>query len=307
MVDERLLQMHSNAQRLSLHIAVLIGFALTACYGSIPALCDDNYCADGSVDAIAETGAETSVGDAAADVVGETAIDTGTVDATDGGGGCLAPTILSCNGVCVNPTLPQSCGGCGNVCPAPDAGTGEATCTAGACGLGCEAPTTLSCSGACVDPSQPAHCGSCTNTCPGPTIGTGAALCTLGDGGGTCSVTCSGTTTETCGGACYSPLDTNHCGACDNACPAPPSGNGQATCTGTSPVCSVSCSAGYHMCSADCLPNTDEPSDLGDPCILTETFGVFVAPTGSDTAGSGFVWLPTRRSGVRWMRRKRRR
>ena len=56
---------------------------------------------------------------------------------------------------------------------------------------------------------------------------------------------------------------------------------------GTTPTCGVSCTMGSHVCSGDCLANADEPSDAANPCILTEAFGVFVAPTGSDTAGTG--------------------
>jgi hypothetical protein len=206
----------------------------------------------------------------------------------DTGALCSAPTSLDCNGMCVDPTQPLHCGSCDNSCVPPDGGSGEPTCTAGVCGLGCSGATSLNCSGACVDPSQPANCGSCTNACAGPTEGTGSAICTLdADGGGKCTVNCAGTTTETCGASCFAPTDPNHCGSCTNACAAPPSGNGQATCTGTTPTCGVSCTTGNHVCGADCLANTDEPSDVADPCVLTETFGVFVAPTGSDTTGTG--------------------
>ena len=201
---------------------------------------------------------------------------------------CSSPTTLDCNGTCVDPTQPAHCGRCTNVCGGPDAGSGQATCTAGVCGLGCSSPTALDCNGTCVDPSQPAHCGSCSNACAGPAAGTGDTICTLGgDGGGTCSVSCTGATSETCGGSCYAPTDPNHCGSCTNACSPPPSGSGQATCEGATPTCGVSCTTGSHVCSADCLSNTDEPSDTADPCILTEAFGVFVAPTGSDGAGNG--------------------
>ena len=52
------------------------------------------------------------------------------------------------------------------------------------------------------------------------------------------------------------------------------------------PTCDVICSTSYHECSANCLPNSDEPSDTSDPCVLTEVFGVFVSPSGSDS-GAG--------------------
>lgn len=224
----------------------------------------------------------------------------GEADAPPPEAGCPAPTTLSCGGTCVDPTQPSHCGTCSNACPGPDSGTGMATCTNGTCGLGCTAPTTLNCSGSCLDPSEPAHCGSCTNACPMATAGTGDPVCTLGaDGGGECTVTCTGATTQVCpasggGTACYAPTDPAHCGSCTNACPAPPSGNGQATCTGATPTCGVSCATGYHVCTSgtDCLSNADEPSDTADPCVLTETFGVFVKPTGSDTAGTGSRTAP---------------
>lgn len=268
--------------------AATLPIASCALYGSVPSLCDDSYCAEAGVDASPESAVESSLTDARPEALSDAATDA----LADSEGGCSAPTTLNCNGVCVDPSLPQYCGTCDNDCPGPDAGAGQATCTAGVCGLGCTSPTTLNCSGACIDPSQPAHCGSCANACPAPSTGTGTAICTLGGDGGTCSVTCTGATTETCGDACYSPTDPNHCGSCSNACPAPPSGNGQATCAGSTPSCGVSCTSGYHVCNADCLPNTDEPSDAADPCVLTETFGVFVAPTGSDTTGTGSRTAP---------------
>ena len=220
----------------------------------------------------------------------------GTATCTAGqcGVGCSGSTPDNCNGACVDEaTDPNNCGTCSHMCPGPtNAGSGLATCSPGAdggpaCGLACTAPTSQACGGACANPTDPTTCGSSCLVCPQATAGTGTPVCTLGgDGGGACSVTCTGTTTEACpGGACYAPLDPNHCGSCTNACPAPPSGNGQATCASPS-TCGVSCTTGNHVCAADCLANTDEPSDTADPCILTETFGVFVAPTGSDAAAT---------------------
>jgi len=218
----------------------------------------------------------------------------GTATCTAGqcGVGCSGSTPDNCNGACVDETTdPNNCGTCSHTCPGPtNAGSGLATCSPGAdggpaCGLACTAPTSQACGGACANPTDPTTCGSSCLVCPQATAGTGTPVCTLGsDGGGECSVTCTGTTTETCpGGACYAPLDPNHCGSCTNACPAPPSGNGQATCASPS-TCGVSCTTAYHVCAADCLENTDEPSDTADPCIINEQFGIFVSPTGSDSA-----------------------
>ena len=245
------------------------------------------YCPppDADEDVSSDVVADRSSDDAAQE--NDAGIDGPRTDAADAeaGTGCTAPTTLLCSGTCVDPTRPAHCGTCGNVCEGPDSGMGAATCTGGICGLGCSAPTSLNCAGACVDPSEPAHCGACDNACSGPTAGTGAALCTLNsDGGGTCSVTCAGTTTQVCGSFCYAPDDPSHCGSCTNACPPPASGLGVAACNGTTPACDVTCNATAHKCSGNCFANSDEPSDTADPCIINETFGVFVSPSGSDTA-----------------------
>lgn len=241
-----------------------------------------------------------------------TSPDTGTGHATCTAGlcgvGCTGNTSLDCSGACVDPSSSAHCGNSCSafaVCPGPTAGTGTPTCAlepdgGGSCGLQCAAPT-IDCSGACADPSLPANCGSACTVCPGPSTGTGTATCTLDadGGGGTCGVTCSGATTEECpvsagGTSCYATTDVNHCGGCNTVCPGPASGttNGQATCSGATPACSVTCNAGYHLCGtpSDCLLNTDQPSSAAtDPCILTEAFGVFVKPIapGSDTSTCG--------------------
>jgi hypothetical protein len=251
-----------------------------------------------SIDAASESSLEAGLDGAPRDSSGlpdgtgdgPSTSDAGSPDGADAG--CTVPKSLDCGGICVDPTLPAHCGSCTNICEGPDAGAGMATCTNGTCGLGCAAPTSLNCSGSCVDPSQPATCGSCTNVCPGPTAGTGAAQCTLdADGGGVCSVQCSGSTTQLCGTSCYALNDVNHCGSCSNACPVPT--NGSATCTGATPACGITCSSGYHACNTvDCEPNTDLPSNTSDPCILSAQFGVFVATSGANVAGNGTPTAP---------------
>ncbi len=51
-------------------------------------------------------------------------------------------------------------------------------------------------------------------------------------------------------------------------------------------VCGFTCTTGYHACSGQCLSNTDDPST--DPCIASDTFGVFVmaGATGTGTQAS---------------------
>ncbi len=167
----------------------------------------------------------------------------------------------------------------GDTGPVGDTSTSET-------GVSCEAGT-VDCNGVCVnEQTDPSHCGSCSKVCPGPDAGMGLAQCTSG----MCSVTCNGSTTLDCSGTCFDPNDPDHCGSCSTVCPAPSNGNGSATCTGSTPTCGISCNSGYHLCSGACDSSSDDPSVTTDPCILTETYGVFVAtPTsgGSDANGTG--------------------
>jgi hypothetical protein len=54
------------------------------------------------------------------------------------------------------------------------------------------------------------------------------------------------------------------------------------------------CGAGTHACNGACEPDTDPASSAAgsDPCILTEAFGVFVSPAGSDMSGDGTRAMP---------------
>lgn len=125
------------------------------------------------------------------------------------------------------------------------------------------------CNGKCVNEgNDPSNCGMCGRTCPAPDSGTGQAICD----NGVCLVQCAG------GGV-----------VCNGACCKAPS-KGMPTCTGTPPACGFTCDSGYHVCNGACDSDGDVPSDTGDPCILTEPFGVFVATAGdggSDTTGTG--------------------
>ena len=110
-------------------------------------------------------------------------------------------------------------------------------------GATCDGASSLPCSGGCVNPTQPAHCGTCDNACAAPETGVGHATCTAG----VCGVGCDpeGGTPLDCSGACVDPTQPAHCGACTNACAAPPSGQGTATCTAPM-TCGVSCNGGHH-------------------------------------------------------------
>lgn len=102
--------------------------------------------------------------------------------------------------------------------------------------------------------------------------GNDAAPDAPGDGGCTA-------TSITCNGQCVDPAQPAHCGSCTNVCTAPT--HGQATCTAPS-TCGFTCDATYHACNGACLSDANEPST--DACVVSDTFGVFVAPNGSDSA-----------------------
>ncbi|MDP9037292.1 MAG: hypothetical protein M3O50_21035, partial [Myxococcota bacterium] len=150
----------------------------------------------------------------------------------------------------------------------------------------CASPTGLLCQGTCVEPSRdPQHCGSCEHRCGGPEGGTGTATCT----GSVCGIGCTGATPLECGGSCVDPgRDPQHCGGCGVACAVPDAGHMVATCTsvgGGGGTCGTACESGYHACGGACLPNGDSPSV--DPCVVSESYGVFVSPAGSDVGGDG--------------------
>src|SRR6516225_2939408 len=70
-------------------------------------------------------------------------------------------------------------------------------------------------------------------------------------------VCCSGTC---CSGQCFNTsTDPNHCGACNNVCPAP--ANGSATCT--SGVCGFTCNSGFANCNNSCVNLETDPNNCG--------------------------------------------
>jgi len=154
-------------------------------------------------------------------------------------------------------------------------------------GVACDAATAIVCSGVCVnEQTDPNNCNGCGNKCPGPEAGTGKGVCV----NAACGLSCEsdGGTSLLCpSGDCVDPTTISNCGACGTVCPAP-TANGTASCGGSPLACGFSCTAGYHAagggaaCNVTCSPNTDDPS--GDPCVIADGLGVFVAPTGSDTA-----------------------
>lgn len=60
------------------------------------------------------------------------------------------PGFHLCNGVCVDSTSTDTCGGLCEACPEPSSGTGEATCDGVVCGIACQAPQ-VAVNGACLE------------------------------------------------------------------------------------------------------------------------------------------------------------
>jgi hypothetical protein len=106
----------------------------------------------------------------------------------------------------------------------------------------------------------------------GPTDGSGDAP----NDSGQC-----GSVMTSCSGTCVNEgNDPNHCGSCTKQCPGPTSGMGSALCDNG--VCLVSCSSGYLPCNGACVSESAGPS--GGACIISESYGIFVSPAGSDSA-----------------------
>ncbi len=92
-----------------------------------------------------------------------------------------------------------------------------------------------------------------------------------------------------CGADCVDPTSAEHCGSCNNACPPPHSGVGVGVC-GDAGACDLLCNSGFHACHGDCVADDSPPS--ADACVLSERFGVFVSPGGSDAQGIGTQEAP---------------
>jgi hypothetical protein len=102
-----------------------------------------------------------------------------------------------------------------------------------------------------------------------------------------------------CGGVCVDPSSPANCGSCTSVCPT--TADGTATCAkddGGAYACGQMCGTGYHQCGADCLPNSDDPSDTTDTCVVSESFGIFVSTaTGADSTTCGTRAAPCKTIG----------
>jgi hypothetical protein len=185
-----------------------------------------------------------------------------------------SPIETRCAGVCTNTSSDAAnCGACGMACA-----TGQ-LCTRGVCA--CPAGQSL-CGGACRDVSADVlNCGACGNACPSAPGGT--ATCA----GGRCGLTCF-TGVADCNrdpsDGCETDLSRSvqHCGACGNACTAPP--HGSSLCFASR--CEVLCDVGYALMGGACVA-------VGVPRLLSPPSGAVATvrqprlrwelPPGADT------------------------
>ncbi len=250
-------------KRLRKHIVVVLGatagslVAIQGCGKSLPDDCDPvGLCGDA----------------AAAD------LDTGAVIQPGADGASDAPSWQCCDDSSVPPGSDAPSGA------TPDASTADATDSADATPQ-CEDASYCGAGKGCVDTTTSvANCGACGKACTAPTGGT--VTCA----NSACVPACP-TGFEACQNQCISVDNLSNCGGCGNVCPGPANGsNGTGTASCVDAGCELSCTSGAHVCGKDCLLNTDPPST--DPCIVSPTYGVFVAPTGSDTSGNGTQAAP---------------
>jgi hypothetical protein len=66
-----------------------------------------------------------------------------------------------------------------------------------------------------------------------------------------------------CGSLCIANSSVSGCGSRCTACPTP--AHGSATCTGSNPVCGITCNTNYHQCDNGCVATTD-PNNCGPSC-----------------------------------------
>jgi hypothetical protein len=145
-------------------------------------------------------------------------------------GACECPAgTHDCNGRCVSNTDVATCGDRCSPCPAPTAGSGQATCTFGQCDFTCNPSTPQKCGNQCVNIyTDPKHCGGCDAApCANQHICENGK-CTCGAGKLDCVY------------ECQDAFDVKSCGTCWVACNDDPNGIGTPQCTAQQ-TCVLSC------------------------------------------------------------------
>lgn len=183
----------------------------------------------------------------------------------DAGGTC-APGEHLCDGACVSNDDPLY--GCSDPsCTPCTAAHATSACLAGACAIGtcdpgyadCNADPADGCEG---DLSRAATCGACTAVCP-PT----APVCAPAGATFACTTGCAPAAPLLCGDECVDPATSiNHCGGCNQECPAVP--NGTPSCAVG--VCTFTCKPQFNACGGACVPKSD-PAACGPTCVVCPT------------------------------------
>lgn len=167
-----------------------------------------------------------------------------------------------CNGTVDDPGASASCS-------VPNA---TAACTAGNCVVGSCDPGYADCDLLAANgcerdvttfQTDPLHCGGCNQVCPDPPNASPGCF------GGSCGVVCDPGFADcdlSAGNGCEVALGSspNHCGACNNVCPARP--NAATTCTAS--TCGYSCDLGF----SDCDGSPANGCEVNDAAFLTDSF-----------------------------------
>ena len=273
------------------HTNELLVFLADRCRLDANRVCmPDETCGRNGCEAVMRTSLPDFSADASTDVTGSDAPGDATLDATmdvnldapldalnDLGSDIGADNVVGpdgppcgvgnqfCNGMCTSVTDRHNCLGCGIDCTLrTNTIAGGDTCDATrGCLLTCLAGygdcDSMSGNGCEADLTADTNCGACGIACPS------GQHCTANASGSTyaCAASCGGTTPSMCGTSCVDlSSDVDNCGGCGVICPRPGS-NGMAVCTAH--TCSIACSAGYHLCGAQCVAN-NSTSSCGGSC-----------------------------------------
>jgi hypothetical protein len=256
--------------------AATLAFGACASISGLSAFSDK--CTDNCGDA---TTSSSSGGHADGSSIDSTVGDDGTgpdspAAGDDGGDASTCPgAMISCNGVCIDPSSTANCGACGRACsgstPYCSAPDGMYTCTAS-----CPATQPVACpSGTCVDvTTDPANCAGCSMQCV-----TAVAHAHPTCSSSTCGFACD-PGYNLCNGACVDFTSATSCGGC-------PGDGGTHVCSGATPVCAAGdggayacsngCPPGQKLCGGTCVDTTSTATSCGG-CASGDG-GAFVCKT----------------------------